>query len=211
MGKVKKKLTPAQKRAKKKAKEERQKKYMWAFENGKQVRVKRPETIDGLDPDEFIRLNADPIWTHQNEMWECMEPEEAKLGLLEMADYSPYINNFCGTWKDTEGNRLFIEPIDERQVYVTFMKAGEDKPMLRPWLDNQPAYKMVGHYDPTWSPALDVELSNKGSGYCLCLDFHFEEGNYNTISPSIIRNERDSHLDLYNHLFHPLSPYSRQI
>jgi hypothetical protein len=76
MAKVKKKLTPAQKKAKKKAKAERQKKYMWVFINGKQVRVKRPETIDGMDMDEFIRRNADPIWLHQNEMWEYIDLEE---------------------------------------------------------------------------------------------------------------------------------------
>ena len=76
MAKVKKKLTAAQKRARKKAKEERQKKYMWVFMNGKQVRVKRPETIDGMDQDEFIRRNADQIWLHQNEMWEYMNQEE---------------------------------------------------------------------------------------------------------------------------------------
>lgn len=76
MAKVKKKLTAAQKRARKKAKAERQKKYMWVFMNGKQVRVKRPETIDGMDKDEFIRRNADPIWLHQNEMWEYMDLED---------------------------------------------------------------------------------------------------------------------------------------
>ena len=76
MGKVKKKLTAAQKRARKKAREERRKKYMWVFMNGKQVKVKRPETIDGMDIDEFIRRNADPIWLHQNEMWEYMDQEE---------------------------------------------------------------------------------------------------------------------------------------
>jgi hypothetical protein len=76
MGKVKQKLTPAQKRAKKKAKEARDKKYMWIFINGKQVRVKRPETIEWLDPDEFIRRNADPIWLHQNGMWEYLEAGE---------------------------------------------------------------------------------------------------------------------------------------
>jgi hypothetical protein len=38
--------------------------------NGKQKRIKRPLTIDGMDADEFIRLNTDPIWLHQNEMWE---------------------------------------------------------------------------------------------------------------------------------------------
>ncbi len=76
MAKVRKKLTAAQKRARKKAKAERQKKFMWVFMNGKQVRIKRPETIDGIDKDEFIRRNADPIWLHQNEMWEYIEPDE---------------------------------------------------------------------------------------------------------------------------------------
>lgn len=68
MAKKKKKLTPTQKALKK----ERQKKYMTVFMNGKQVRVKRLEKIDGIDVDEFIRRNADPIWLHQNEMWEYM-------------------------------------------------------------------------------------------------------------------------------------------
>ena len=76
MTKVKKKLTAAQKRTKKAAKAERQKKYMWIFINGKQVRVKRPPTIDGIDVDEFIERNADPVWLHQNEMWECIHTEE---------------------------------------------------------------------------------------------------------------------------------------
>lgn len=76
MAKIKKKLTTAQKRAKKAAKAERQKKYMWVFMNGKQVRVKRPPTIDGMSVDEFIEQNADPVWLHQNEMWEYIHTEE---------------------------------------------------------------------------------------------------------------------------------------
>ncbi len=71
MAKQKKKLTPSQKVAKKK----RQKEYMTVFMNGKQKRVKRPLTIDGMDVDEFIRNNADPIWLHQNEMWEYMDQD----------------------------------------------------------------------------------------------------------------------------------------
>jgi len=43
---------------------------------GRQRRVKRSPTIDGMDVDEFIRRNADPIWLHQNEMWEYMIDEE---------------------------------------------------------------------------------------------------------------------------------------
>lgn len=84
MAKQQKKLTPAQKAAKKK----RQQEYMTIFVNGMQKRVKRPVTIDGMDVDEFIRRNADPIWLHQNEMWENMDlPEDEELfaseGLFE--------------------------------------------------------------------------------------------------------------------------------
>lgn len=77
MAKANKKLTPAQKRAKKAAKAERQKKYQWVFMNGKQVRIKRPPTVDGIPVDQFIEENADPIWLHQNEMWELMPEEES--------------------------------------------------------------------------------------------------------------------------------------
>jgi hypothetical protein len=68
MAKRKRKLTTAEKVKKK----QRQKEYMTIFINGKQKRVKRPPTIDGMDIDKFIRRNADPIWLHQNEMWEYM-------------------------------------------------------------------------------------------------------------------------------------------
>ena len=76
MAKEKKKLTAAQKRARKKAKAERQKKYEWVFMNGKQVRVKRAPTIDGMNVDKYIQKNADPIWLHQNEMWEYIQTED---------------------------------------------------------------------------------------------------------------------------------------
>jgi hypothetical protein len=72
MAKPKRKLTAAEKAEKKR----RRKEYMTIFVNGKQKRVKRPSTIDGMDPDEFMRRNADPIWLHQNEMWECMTDDD---------------------------------------------------------------------------------------------------------------------------------------
>ena len=50
-------MTAAQKRARKR----RRKEFMTIFINGKQKRVRRPITIDGMDVDEFIRRNADPI------------------------------------------------------------------------------------------------------------------------------------------------------
>lgn len=80
MAKSKKKLTPAQKRAKKAAKAERQRKYEWVFINGKQVRVKRPPTVEGIPVDQFIEENADPLWLHQNGMWELMPVEDGISG-----------------------------------------------------------------------------------------------------------------------------------
>ncbi|TYT73978.1 hypothetical protein FIM25_12515 [Desulfobotulus mexicanus] len=74
--KIKKKLTKVQKQAQNAAKKERQKKYQWIFINGKQVRIKRPETIDGIPADEFIANNADPLWLHRNGFWELIKEEE---------------------------------------------------------------------------------------------------------------------------------------
>src|SRR5271157_4077209 len=68
MKKPKRKRTAAEKRARR----ERRRKYMTIFINGKQKRVPRPQLIDGLTVDEFIARNADPIWLHQNELWELM-------------------------------------------------------------------------------------------------------------------------------------------
>ena len=68
------KLTPEQKASKKKRREE----YMTVFMNGKQKRVKRPPTIDGVPVEEFILRNADPIWLHRNEMWEYIDQNENK-------------------------------------------------------------------------------------------------------------------------------------
>ena len=57
---------------------------MTIYVNGKQKRVKRPVTIDGMDADEFSRRNANPIWLHQNEMWEYMDlPDDEELFLPE--------------------------------------------------------------------------------------------------------------------------------
>jgi hypothetical protein len=83
MADSKKKRTPAKQRSKRKrtaaekrARRERKKKWMTIFINGKQKRVPRPPSIDGLPVEEFIARNADPIWLHQNGLWELMTPDE---------------------------------------------------------------------------------------------------------------------------------------
>ena len=66
------KLTTAQETPRSK----RRKKYMTIFIDGKQKRVPRPTQVGGMEVGEFIRQDADAIWLHQNEMWECMNCDD---------------------------------------------------------------------------------------------------------------------------------------
>ena len=67
----KRKLSGEEKRRKK----ARRAAFMTVFINGKQKRVPRPPMIDGLPVDEFIARNSDPIWLHQNGMWDLIPTE----------------------------------------------------------------------------------------------------------------------------------------
>ena len=71
MSKRSRKLTAAEKAARRRRKRE----TMIIFINGKQNCVKREPTIEGMSVDEYMRRNADPVWLQQNGMWEYMEPE----------------------------------------------------------------------------------------------------------------------------------------
>jgi hypothetical protein len=64
----------------------RREEYMTVFINGKQKRIKRPPTIEGMDADDFIRRNADPVWLHQNEMWEYIDQNEDRDGDIPLQD-----------------------------------------------------------------------------------------------------------------------------
>jgi len=63
---MKRKLTTTEKAEQKR----RSREFMTIFIGGKMKRVRRPPTVDGIPVEEFVRQNADPIWLHQNEMWE---------------------------------------------------------------------------------------------------------------------------------------------
>lgn len=75
MAKRKRKLTAAEKAEKKRRREL----YETIFINGKQKRVRRA-TVEDIETDEFIRRNADPIFLHQNGMWEYMFEDEDEPG-----------------------------------------------------------------------------------------------------------------------------------
>lgn len=66
MAKRKRKLTAAERRVRR----ERKKKSMTIFVNGKQKRVPRPPTVDGLSVEEFLARNADPVWLHKHGLWD---------------------------------------------------------------------------------------------------------------------------------------------
>ncbi|MGH7810215.1 MAG: hypothetical protein ACREP5_08070 [Candidatus Binatia bacterium] len=68
MAKKKQRLTARERTEKKR----RRREFMTIFIHGKMKLIRRPPQIDGIDVDEFIRRNPDPIWLHQNEMWECI-------------------------------------------------------------------------------------------------------------------------------------------
>jgi hypothetical protein len=63
MSKSRRKLTPEQKAAKR----QRRKEFMTIFVNGKQKRVRRPPTVDGMPLDEFISQLVD-VWCDRREL-----------------------------------------------------------------------------------------------------------------------------------------------
>lgn len=92
MKKPKRKLTAAERRARR----ERKMKFMTIFINGKQKQVPRPQLIEGLSVDEFLARNADPIWLHQNGMWEFMTDTLEHIDYPEDMDYTESTEEFDG-------------------------------------------------------------------------------------------------------------------
>ncbi len=84
--KPKKKLTAAQRAERKRRKQE----FMTIFIGGKQKRVRRPPTVEGLPVDEFIRRNADPVWLVQNEMWEYLDQPEPSASADQTDEDVPF-------------------------------------------------------------------------------------------------------------------------
>ncbi|HYW10688.1 MAG TPA: type II toxin-antitoxin system HicB family antitoxin [Longimicrobium sp.] len=103
----KRKLTAAEKAAKKRRRAE----FQTVFINGKMKRVRRPPTIDGMSVDEFIRRNADPIFLHEMGMWELMEQPDAPEGGDQMGDRNDFSGGVRGKYPARHSDfTLIVEP-----------------------------------------------------------------------------------------------------
>lgn len=71
------------------ARKRRCEQYITIFIGGKQKRIKWSSTVEGMDVDEFIRRNTDPIWLHQNEMWEVLHEYEITEGIEALEESVP--------------------------------------------------------------------------------------------------------------------------
>lgn len=108
MAKRKRKLTPAEKAEK----ERRRREYETIFVNGRMKRVRRPPMIEGLTVDEFIRRNADPIFLHQEEMWEYLAPDTDSTERRSMPTHSRESVSFITTETGDDLVIAFVIGID---------------------------------------------------------------------------------------------------
>jgi 16S rRNA U516 pseudouridylate synthase RsuA-like enzyme len=74
MGKKKRKLSPAEKAEKRKRRLE----YETVFVNGRMKRVRKRPTVQGMALNEFLRTHADPVFLHQEGLWEYIELRESE-------------------------------------------------------------------------------------------------------------------------------------
>jgi hypothetical protein len=119
-----------------------------------------------------------------------------------------YIENYCGIWNSESGNRIEISLKHDEVVSVNFYQAGEDTPMLRPWLNDSPAAGMIGTLDPEGG-SLDIALSENENSFCLNLYFNLIEGSYRRVESSIIRDEAEGFLEQYYCFIEPLGSYEK--
>ena len=71
--KPKRKLTNAEKKARRERKRYNRENFEYVFINGKQKKIRKAPTIEGISEEEFLLRNTHPIFLHQNEMWEWLD------------------------------------------------------------------------------------------------------------------------------------------
>ena len=122
-----------------------------------------------------------------------------------------YIDCYIGEWENEAGNRLKIKKVGDETALVSFFLPPDHQPVLRPWYDKKPTVDMIAKYSPAESPALVVELWEKGKGFELHLTFEsgyiLDIQHRDSLVAGLSRFEEDDFLDEYYHYFVPLSHY----
>ena len=118
------------------------------------------------------------------------------------------MNRFIGEWKNKEGNKLIIKKRDAETVSVTFISGKTNKPIERPFLNDEPTIDMEAKLD-YYQTSIEVELWKKGKGFHLCLLHDNYSGNQIELSPSISMYSEDIESRKYVNLFDPLHRYTR--
>lgn len=119
----KRKLTAAVKSEKQRRRQE----FETIFVRGKMKRVRRSPTVEGMDSEEFIRLNADPIWLHQNEMWEYLEEQPLAEEWLDtpMRERTKAQKRHLRDLATIAYDRELSEALNDLQGHFTRWQAGE--------------------------------------------------------------------------------------
>jgi len=60
--------------------------FKMVFINGKQKRIRVPETIEGMTVDEFIENNGDMTFLHQNKLWHVIQSNGSRVIEKEQDD-----------------------------------------------------------------------------------------------------------------------------
>ena len=150
MSKPKRKLTAAQRRARR----ERKRKFMTIFINGKQKRVRRPPEIDGLPVEEFIARNADPIWLHQNGYWDLLGNKAWLIDtFVNRVDNQPPTNSGRLAAARTRSTKQVSQPLQTPVSLLERLRREPDeeswrrldhlyRPLIERWLKLDPS---LGH------------------------------------------------------------------
>lgn len=60
-------------------KRQRREQFTTVMMSGRQTRMRRPPTVEGIDVEEFFRRNATAVELHQEELWHLIDTDDPPL------------------------------------------------------------------------------------------------------------------------------------
>ena len=119
-----------------------------------------------------------------------------------------WIENYAGTWHDSEGRVLIITICDDENATVDLLFDGDF--VLRAWCADEPAAGLAARYNPADGPDLDIDLGRPG--FSLSVNFESAEPPYEpeSLSVGVSRYESDLEAERFINLFGKLGRYRRK-